>query len=377
MSKQKQKALPRGREAFLRGFTLIELLVVIAIIGILATLAVVALQQARQNARDSKRMADMKQVQTAMELFFNENGRYPTTEEWNSGTIVSSTSQETFMYSIPTAPSPADGSCLEASNTYTYIPQNNGASYTIDFCTGKQVSDLPEGAKQMTPGGIILGSSESGGGESFFVCGDDVTFMYNGSQVTYGTIEIDYGGGNVECWMDRNLGAMQVATAPNDSFAYGDLFQWGRDDDGHQIRTSGTTTILASTDTPGHSNFILDTHPFDWRSDNNNNRWNANPIVNNPCPEGFVIPTDTEWDTERLNWLSDDYIGAFNSPLKFTISGYRDDGNGSLYSVGIDGYYWSKNIDDAYSKYLNIGSSYAGIYSNGRGDGFSVRCLKD
>ena len=146
-----------------RGFTLIELLVVIAIIGILATLAVVALQQARQNARDSKRMADMKQVQTAMELFFSENGRYPTTEEWNSGTITSNASGEVFMYSIPTAPSPADGDCLEASNTYIYVPQNDGASYTIDFCTGKQISDLPEGIKQMTPGGIILASSGGGG----------------------------------------------------------------------------------------------------------------------------------------------------------------------------------------------------------------------
>ncbi|MCK9439130.1 MAG: prepilin-type N-terminal cleavage/methylation domain-containing protein [Patescibacteria group bacterium] len=145
-----------------KAFTLIELLVVIAIIGVLATLAVVALQQARQNARDAKRMADMKQVQTALELFFNENGRYPTTEEWNSGSISSPSSTEPFMYSIPSAPTPADGDCLDEDNSYSYIPSVNGDTYTIDFCTGKQISDIPAGEKQLTPGGIVAGGSGGG-----------------------------------------------------------------------------------------------------------------------------------------------------------------------------------------------------------------------
>jgi type II secretion system protein G len=60
-----------------KGFTLIELLVVIAIIGLLSTLAVVALGSARQKARDSKRLSDLKQVQTALELYYTDNNSYP------------------------------------------------------------------------------------------------------------------------------------------------------------------------------------------------------------------------------------------------------------------------------------------------------------
>ncbi len=52
-----------------KGFTLIELLVVIAIIGLLSTIAVVSLNSARQKGRDAKRVADIRQIQTALELY--------------------------------------------------------------------------------------------------------------------------------------------------------------------------------------------------------------------------------------------------------------------------------------------------------------------
>lgn len=61
-----------------KGFTLIELLVVIAIIGLLSTLAIVALGTARLKSRDARRVADLKQIQTALELFASDNnGGYP------------------------------------------------------------------------------------------------------------------------------------------------------------------------------------------------------------------------------------------------------------------------------------------------------------
>ncbi len=61
-----------------KGFTLIELLVVIAIIGLLSTLAVVSLGNARQKSRDARRLSDLKQLQTALELYYTDQTAYPT-----------------------------------------------------------------------------------------------------------------------------------------------------------------------------------------------------------------------------------------------------------------------------------------------------------
>ena len=104
-------------------------------------------------------------------------------------------------------------------------------------------------------------------------------------------------------WMDRNLGASQVATSSTDPNAYGDLYQWGRFSDGHQCRTSPTTSALSSLDQPGNNMFILAPNtPYDWRSPQNTNLWQGVNGVNNPCPMGYRIPTETELDNERLSW---------------------------------------------------------------------------
>ncbi len=132
------------------GFTLIELLVVIAIIGILSTLAVVSLQGARERARDTKRIADVKQIQTALELYYNDASSYPA--ELIVGSPISYGSN-VYMYNTPAGPTPADGSC--ATSSYTYDQVNSGASYFIEFCLGTNVADLSPGIKCAFPGGII------------------------------------------------------------------------------------------------------------------------------------------------------------------------------------------------------------------------------
>jgi prepilin-type N-terminal cleavage/methylation domain-containing protein len=68
-----------------RAFTLVELLVVIAIIGLLSTVAVVSMSSVRSKARDTKRLADMRQIMTALELYKDTNSYYPPITDSDSG----------------------------------------------------------------------------------------------------------------------------------------------------------------------------------------------------------------------------------------------------------------------------------------------------
>ena len=206
-----------------------------------------------------------------------------------------------------------------------------------------------------------------------FTCGDNITFTYSGQEVTYGTVL-----SNGLCWLDRNLGASRAATSSTDTEAYGDLYQWGRAADEHQKRNSPTTLTLSSSDTPGHGNFILSIdNPWDWRSPQNDNLWQGVSGVNNPCPAGYRLPTEAELVAERLSWSSNNAAGAFASPLKLPMAGYRGYSDGSLYDVGTLGLYWGSTVSGTGSRLLYFGSADASMLTRSRASGYSVRCLKD
>lgn len=181
-----------------------------------------------------------------------------------------------------------------------------------------------------------------------------------------------------QVWMDRNLGASRVATSSTDSAAYGDLYQWGRGTDGHEKRNSSTTSINSTSDNPGHGSFILESsYPNDWRTPQNNNLWQGETGINNPCPSGFRLPTAAELEIERMSWSGNNATGAFNSPTRLVLAGYRSRFDGVVYRAGSDGHYWSSTVGGAVSRALYFTSGYAHMYSANRAYGLSVRCLKD
>ena len=65
-----------------KGFTLIELLIVIAIIGLLASMVLVGFGSFRSRGRDARRIADLRETQNALELFYTRNNAYPASADW-------------------------------------------------------------------------------------------------------------------------------------------------------------------------------------------------------------------------------------------------------------------------------------------------------
>ncbi len=108
-----------------KGFTLIELLVVIAIIGILSSVVLASLNSARTKARDARRVADLKQVQVALELYYDANSAYPTSLTALVGSGLGA--------SLPTLPVDPRGvtATMNATGGYKYAINAGATAYHV------------------------------------------------------------------------------------------------------------------------------------------------------------------------------------------------------------------------------------------------------
>ncbi|MEX0917163.1 MAG: prepilin-type N-terminal cleavage/methylation domain-containing protein [Candidatus Paceibacterota bacterium] len=112
-------------KSFTKGFTLIELLVVIAIIGILSSVVLASLNTARESSRDARRLSDVKQIQAALELYFDDKGEYPDALANLASTYISVVPTDPVggvsyvynAYTTATIPPVVGNDCDEASET--------------------------------------------------------------------------------------------------------------------------------------------------------------------------------------------------------------------------------------------------------------------
>ena len=199
------------------------------------------------------------------------------------------------------------------------------------------------------------------------------------TDVVYGT----------QTWMDRNLGARQVADAINDVFSYGNYYQWGRPADGHEITVwNGTTktagrgladviATLAADANPSYANFIT-----------SSSDWLATPATSGtatlwatanqgPCPANYHVPSLAEWNTADATTGWDNSTDTYDSALKLPSSGFRSRSNGTLYNQGTSGDCWSSSVSGTGASGLYFSSTVASTYNDHRAYGFTVRCLKD
>lgn len=317
----------------------------------------------------------------------------------------------------------------------TYYPNNAGTAEGNDANSFRL--SYPSGI--FSPSGSITATIEVDGDGSFNVKKQlfgiqetivSLDFKVNGH--SKGTVHLDVIGGipdrnfaeanhkfiympvtaaDGNTWLNNNLGAdysnlnhmecdpTQQAIAYDDHFAYGSLFQWGRYSDGHELINyiSSTSAIpvngvspnnTSNTDTPNHNLFINDTDATDstsdWRIPHNDNLWQGVSGINNPCPNGYRIPTRPEMDTLMSAEGITGRVTAASSPLRFTTTGVRNTYDGVVYGTGVSARYWTSTIVDpdqvlnhapsAYTRYFNTWTIYN---TDNRGYGNVVRCIKD
>jgi len=208
--------------------------------------------------------------------------------------------------------------------------------------------------------------------------------------------------GNI--WLNNNLGSYysnlnhssfnlaQQAQNKKDENAFGSMYQWGRYSDGHElvnwdlnpdynssthVNTIGTTRITLSTLSNKFIGIASASSPVNWASEYSNTLWSI--TENNPCPEGFKVPKESDWASFVSSINLTITNPAYENTLKLTeFGGWANYGNTiSNYNTSE---YWTSTIDNPdpnqTSKVLRIYSSGSDIIGYARAHGRPIRCIQ-
>ena len=275
----------------------------------------------------------------------------------------------------------------------TGVVWGTSPTLTIESATGTTTVNIFSG----TPSATITGLSA---GSIYYVAlyaktSSNVTLIGNSVVYEHGTVITSTG----RKWLQWNLGATSYPVLVyNDIDNYGNLYQWGRGNDGSQYKAGGsnsahpyavsTSSVKAYNDysvilSPPNSKYVI-TNNSDWFTPSYDGLWQGVNGINNPCPTGYRLPTATEFTTELTAGSITNTASAFSSILKLTSQGNRFPSTGNMSNIS-SGYYWTSDVVNPASAstytsarylWLQPGSTYTFTTAD-KARGAVVRCIQD
>jgi uncharacterized protein (TIGR02145 family) len=205
-------------------------------------------------------------------------------------------------------------------------------------------------------------------------------------------------------WLSNNLGAQYTnvnhsafnpnaqATSPKDFNAYGSYYQHGRGSDGHELATFtdsitgsrkyGTRTTVLTTVALANNEFVK--LSIDWLSVHtvgHFQRWRTPHYLLNPCPDGYLPPSTSEFETMYTAENITSPESAAKSSLAFSAGGYESKylSNTEPLLVGEKGFYWASTWHSSikFVHFFFFNYTYAAVPYTTRTYGYNVRCIKE
>ena len=312
------------------GFTIVELLVVIVVIGILAAITIVSYTGISSKATASALQSDLASAKKQLSLYYVDHGAYPTSLDGSNCPTGS-------------APSPDTKYCLKAStgNTFTYSSPSPYTWFTLT-ATNTASSTVYSVTNNSTP--VVISSLVATDPTNWLAIGTQVWAKANlnvGTMVTGVTAQTNNAVLEKYCYNNTE----------SNCTTYGALYQW--DEAMQYVTTQGTQGI---------------------------------------CPTGSHIPSDNDWKilemqlgmsqaaADATGWRDTDQgtqlKSGGSSGLNMSLAGNRTP-DGSFYYLLSYARLWSSSESSAsaWNRYLGSGDATVGRDPNGKGYGFSVRCL--